>query len=1406
MSGAVVRRATSIGIHGYGATAVPVEGDPGPYRDLPFVPERVRAVAAALKRVAYSTRRHGLDRGLTAATAASRVRKAFGGTAEDVLIVHVVGHAKMLDESLYVVGADGRWLPGTEVEQWIKDIEHDPDPPFVLFLLDVCHAGVAATLGWQLRRAGGPGRAWVIAASEIRENAFAGCFSQAVANFLNRLSTGRIDIFPSYRHVPYAAMIEYLRSETAAVARERGLPEQNVRGTPIDGEPDLPFFVNPCASQDGAAWAGRRTDRLARPFLDEVADDLHFRQRASGLLPDRPGTMGYFTGRESELRTLVDWLDTGDGDGIVLVTGSPGAGKSALLGVLVCAAHRQLRDETEPIWHGLAVRPARNPGLAAVHARERTVDAVVASLVRQWELGPDPENWTVDRLLAAVLARPAPPTLIIDALDEANVPDGLMTELLFPLTRSRPDGRPACRLLVGARDDTQLRPLRDLAAGEGRVVDLDRTPPDELRSDLKRYVQTLLSREPQYDDAGHRDVVEAFAGAVADTLVPEDGDDGRARGEFLIAALFTHAFVRATAKTPVNDAPAAGEHGRRVPRTLPDLLALDLRGRAGGASRLRRLLVAVAHARGDGMPLELLEPVCAALARAAGLSRVPNLRQIRNDLASLRFYLRLAPESTDGTTLYRLFHNNLAEELAGDAGGHVLAALLSAVPRHDGRPVWARAAPYLVRHLAQHADAPALDVLLTDPDFVARAEPSTLIVELDRAESATARRIATVYRTSAHRHGLVGPDERRQILMIDALRHGFADLAGLLAAGGRWRPVWATGSQANAAVTANLLGHRGRVHGIATVAQGGRTWAVSTGTDGTVRAWDLRRGTAVGRAWQTSATWNQFAAGAVVANRPLAVVNVDDRVLQAYDVETGDAVGAPLPHRSAITALAVSGGYAMSSTVAGTAHRWNLESGAPQEFDTLGRCTAITGADGFSLHLADGTVVEEAEPGGAAPGLRELLGPLPDDAEVTAAAETVVNGRRVVVSGTADGAVIVRHPGDGRRRDRTLGHHRGRVNAAACTTIDRRPYAITGGDDGILRIWALTAGDPTYVVVGHSGNAVKGLACARVGDRPVAVLGSTDATIRVVALREARTARRSPTGHTAWTNGVGLLDSFAVTASSDGTAMVWDIRSGRRRRVLDGHHGGVFAVACAGTRDGPVAITGGNDGAAIVWDLRSGGQRQLLAGHAGGVFGLATTVVEGVPLVVTGSNDGTAQAWDLRDGRRYGPVLTEHGGGVNALACGRVGGRQVVVTAADDGAARVWDLRDGSLTAVLGEHGAWMHAVACAEGAGGTPLVLTGDTEGRLHWWDPATAGRAAPAIRAHEGPIYGLAAARLEGRPAIFTAGHDHVVRAWDLVSRRQLAAIAMPYAVSALAVSRDGMVVAGSECEVVALRLPAA
>jgi hypothetical protein len=104
---------------------------------------------------------------------------------------------------------------------------------------------------------------------------------------------------------------------------------------------------------------------------------------------------------------LSDWLN-GSGSSLRVVTGKPGAGKSALLGVLVRAAHPVLRGETEKLWWRLPHKPAENRRLAVVHARRRSLAEIADSLARRMGGASRPPGRVLPALAGTVSCRSRP--------------------------------------------------------------------------------------------------------------------------------------------------------------------------------------------------------------------------------------------------------------------------------------------------------------------------------------------------------------------------------------------------------------------------------------------------------------------------------------------------------------------------------------------------------------------------------------------------------------------------------------------------------------------------------------------------------------------------------------------------------------------------------------------------------------------------------------------------------------------------------------------------------------------------------------------------------------------------------------------------------------------------------------
>ena len=129
-----------------------------------------------------------------------------------------------------------------------------------------------------------------------------------------------------------------------------------------------------------------------------------------------------------------------------------------------------------------------------------------------------------------------------------------------------------------------------------------------------------------------------------------------------------------------------------------------------------------------------------------------------------------------------------------------------------------------------------------------------------------------------------------------------------------------------------------------------------------------------------------------------------------------------------------------------------------------------------------------------------------------------------------------------------------------------------------------------------------------------------------------------------------------VTASSDGTARVWDAASGEMLRELKGHGDAVKSAAFS--PDGARIVTASEDRTARVWDAASGEMLRELKGHGGAVTSAAFSP-DGT-RIVTASADKTARVWDAASGEML-RELKGHGGVVSSAAFSPDGAR--IVTA-----------------------------------------------------------------------------------------------------------------------------------------------
>ncbi|MFD8339019.1 caspase family protein [Streptomyces malaysiensis subsp. malaysiensis] len=1119
-----------------------------------------------------------------------------------------------------------------------------------------------------------------------------------------------------------------------------------------------------------------------------AARDLteHFGPRSRGVEFESEQGL-YFSGRVRVLSELVAWLtaEVGDGRGRV-VTGSPGCGKSAVLGRIVALSDSRYRSRLD--LGGVDPSTVVPPGCvtAAVHARHKRLEEVVERLATALDVEADGAAALLQELTRR--GRQGPPLIIVvDAVDEAGSdtaadagghgePRRITRELLRPMSEIQ-----GVRLLVGTRHEL-VAPLGPTFL----CMDLDRTEYRAGETDVAGYVTRVLLATEESDVRtpyrGRRELARAVARGVAE----------KAAGVYLYAR--TTARTLRSDQTPVD----IGRPGwaEELPSEIGEAFDDYLARFGPDEPRVRRMLLALAFSEGKGLPRGLVWTALSSV--ISGISCTEEDVSWVLDVAEA--YIAEVIDD-DRRSAYRLYHKALAEHLRATADrppeeiqGSVVEALKSLVPESsDGRFDWFVAVPYVRQHMATHAAAAGvLADLVEDPGFLLASERLALLGAFASIEGEGARRIRSSYEQVAHRlTSDRSMGERAADLQLSARRceaDQLADRIGELGVSLPWSARWAWWSTSG--VHRLLNGHSKTVGCVAVGSLDGRPIAVTGSADGTALVWDLTSQRQIGDPLSVGIAVSAIAIGDL-GDYTVALTGAEDGTVRVWDLSAGQEYGRALTgHTNKVVSIVVGAiderPVVLTASADGTARIWDLVSRQQLGCDLSahkrtvwdadlgeldGRPIAVTGGEDKAVYVWD---LSEIFTGGDAHlDGTPLIGPAQ---AVTAVCVVHLDGRAVALVGDRAGMLSRWDLADRRQIGESVTAHVYWTDSGVASAVigesDGRPVALSSGRHE-ARLWDLRTLQPLgHPLRGHV-ERITAAALTNGGDASLAVTVSNDRTARIWDLA----ADQPDEGHTRPVCSMAFCDiqgrPMVVTGGRDATARLWDLRT--RTPVgspMEGHSGEVSAVAFAAIGGRVVVATGGSDTTLRLWDpFRGAALGPPLMGHTNAVRCAAFGELDGLPVIVSGGEDGTVRIWDATSGDAVGSPLVGHTGGISHLAVRRAGQGMEIVLATSSDHAYVWQVIGRGARWPSGPHAHFnvedLTPSALVVGVafhGTRPVVLSMLEGNHVYVHDVVNRSALGGPFLGHTEYVMVGTLGRLGRNAVVATMAYDNTVWIWDL------------------------------------------
>lgn len=570
----------------------------------------------------------------------------------------------------------------------------------------------------------------------------------------------------------------------------------------------------------------------------------------------------------------------------------------------------------------------------------------------------------------------------------------------------------------------------------------------------------------------------------------------------------------------------------------------------------------------------------------------------------------------------------------------------------------------------------------------------------------------------------------------------------------------------------------------------GRPLALTGGTGGTARLWDLRSRSEIGQILDGHSEEIRFGALGKVNGRLLAVTAGTDGTIRLWDPMGGISLRHLRGHTNAVNQVhlaSLSGETALlSASEDGTIRLWDLGTGAHVtlsghiggvsriavlQTDSGLEVAAVTTHDHVYLWRigCDRAVYREAHL-----DLAEAVAPTADGLNVA-----FLGSQPIALYSREDNGIHAIDIRSALRVGTPILGHTERVTRAVVGQVDHRTVVASIGYDDTVRIVDLDSGtslgSPISMPTRYASREVQ-FAFGHVDGAPVGFtcLGEE---VRMWDLRSMRPISEPLCGIDHDVTGLAILSPptkapgplLVVTGSYKGAFRIHSLSEGRQIASHCLSNSSTYAMAAASVENEIIAVQGEWQEINI-WNV--GTQKRLGTLRGPGVIRcLLMHQLDGRWIIVSSFEGSALRVWDVLTQVPVGTPLIGHTAQVTDLASSY--GGDLLASTSDDGTARIWNLRTREpIGAPLGDHQLGAKAASLGR-LENRDIIVTGDGVGNIRGWD-ALSGRALGLdIPPHSDAISRLRVSEMNGVTILVVADTNGRICVWDLSSHSQLTEI---------------------------------